>query len=141
MNDGYVPIFAYRFPFPTNDQRGITTGTSDDGTLPRVGAEFTFPLPAGSEINLRAGYFHEPAHGTRVRLAADTNADRLPDSGAEVTAPGFTDAFSISYNGGQGENHYSGGIGATISRVFSVDVAFDYSKTTKSGVVSAFFRF
>jgi hypothetical protein len=140
LNDGYVPIFAYRFGSPV--QRAISRGRSEDGTVPRVGAEYTVALQAGTELNFRAGYFREPSHGTRASLFPDNAPiDRQPDSDTAVDAAPFSQAYDTTFSGGERENHFSVGLGATIARRFSVDVAFDYSKTTKAGVVSALMRF
>ncbi len=140
LNDGYVPIFAYRYG-PGNVNRAISAGSSDDGTLPRVGAEFTLLAKAGSEVALRAGWYHEPAHGTKVLLYADANRDRIPDTNVPVNAAPISQAYQTTFDGGRAENHYSFGLGASFARRFSVDLAFDISKTTKSAVLSAFARF
>jgi long-subunit fatty acid transport protein len=140
LNDGYVPIFAYRYG-DNNANRAISQGTSDDGTLLRVGAEYTLVAKAGAELALRGGWYREPAHGTKVQLFEDENRDRIPDSNTPANAPPITQAYATTFDGGQAENHYSFGLGASFARRFSVDLAFDISKTTKSAVLSAFARF
>lgn len=140
LNDGYVPIFAYRYG-PDNASRAIGEGTSDDGTIPRIGAEYTLVAKAGSELALRGGWYREPPHGTKVPLFADDNRDRIPDSNTPVDAPPISQAYATTFDGGKAENHFSFGLGASFARRFSVDLAFDISKTTKSGVLSAFARF
>jgi long-chain fatty acid transport protein len=140
LNDGYVPIFAYRYG-ANNASRAISLGHSDDGTLYRLGAEWTLVAKAGSEVSLRAGWYHEPAHGTKVQLFADDDRNRIPDTSTPVNAPPISQAYATTFDGGDSENHYSFGLGAALARRFSIDLAFDISKTTKSAVLSAFARF
>ena len=124
-------------------QRYVSSGTSDDGTLFRAGAEYT--LTFGSTImNLRAGYYREPAHGMKIQLYPDADRDRRPDPGsspANLTSPPYTDAFATSFDGGKAENHVSFGLGVSIARHLSIDVAFDTSPSSQQGVLSAFYRF
>jgi len=140
LNEGYVPVFAYRYG-PGNASRAIGSGSSEDGTLPRVGAEYTLLAKAGAELALRAGWYREPAHGTKVPLFADDDRNRIPDSGQAVDAPPISEAYATTFDGGRAENHYSFGLGASFARRYSVDLAFDISRTTKSAVLSAFARF
>jgi hypothetical protein len=141
LNEGYVPIFAYRYG-AGNANRAIGRGESEDGTLPRAGIELALVATPGSEIVLRGGWYHEPAHGTKVPLYADESPrDRVPDSGTPVNAIPITQAYATTFDGGRSENHYSFGFGASFARRYSIDVAFDLSRTTKSAVVSAFARF
>lgn len=136
LNAGFVPLFAYS----GGGQRGLANGSSEDGTLYRIGAEYTVPFQNG-EVNLRAGWFREPAHGTKLALYDDADRNRIPDLTKPVDVPPFSQAYKVSFDGGEKEDHVSFGLGSTISRIFSIDLAFDIAKTTKSGVVSAFFRF
>src|SRR5207249_841279 len=130
------------FPLPTLEHRAIANGSSDDGTLPRVGAEFTIVSTSSTELSLRAGYFREPAHGTRLQLFLDENPrDRKPDTNVPANAPPFSQAYDTVFDGGRAENHVSFGLGATFSRRISVDLAFDVASTTKLGVLSVFGRF
>jgi long-subunit fatty acid transport protein len=139
LNDGFVPIFVYNPNSTTN--RAIASATSDDGTLPRIGAEFALASTSTAELSLRAGYFHEPAHGTKALLYPDLNKDRKPDNGTPIDAPPFSQAYAATFDGGVAENHYSFGLGATFARRYSVDLAFDIAQSTKVGVLSFFARF
>lgn len=150
LNDGFVPVFAYYGCPPgapagcpdTAKVRTITHGSSDDGTVPRIGAEYTAEFRSGQQLSLRAGWYREPAHGTKVALYPDANADRKPDGGAPVTIvnPPFSAAFATSYDGGHAENHWAFGAGATLGKIFSIDLALDLAKTTRQVVLSAFLR-
>ncbi len=150
FNDGYVPLFSYTgCPASagaacTADQRvrTVSKGESDDGTVPRVGAEYTFEFSSGTQLSLRAGWYREPAHGTKVALYPDQDRNRQPDSGspAKLVNPPFSDAFATSFNGGEAENHGSFGIGMLIGRHLSLDLAADFGKTSRQIVLSAFFR-
>jgi len=139
LNDGFVPLFAY----VVGGQRYVSSGESDDGTLYRAGAEYTFTLGT-TILNLRAGYYREPAHGMKIQLYPDADRDRRPDPGstaANLTSPPYTDAFATSFDGGKAENHISFGVGVSIARHLSIDVAFDTSPSSQQGVLSAFYRF
>lgn len=140
LNEGFVGFFVYK---PTTQERSVASGSGEDGTVPHVGLEYTFPT-AGVELSLRAGYYREPAHGTRLTLYPDLDKDGKPDPGSQpsrITDPPVSDAYDVSFDGGGIQNHVAVGVGASIARHLSVDAAFDYSKATKSFVLSAFYRF
>ncbi len=149
LNDGYVPLFAYCVKPPTSGScpltdRMISQGSNDDGTVPRVGAEYTLTVARGTDINVRAGWYREPAHGMKLTLYPDKDGDRRPDPGsAPITSsvPPFSEAYQTSFNGGQNENHVSFGVGTSLGRHFSFDLAVDLAKTTKLAVLSGFYRF
>ncbi len=144
LNDGFVPVFAFCGSGAcTPSTRTITRGTSDDGTLLRFGAEYTLRLSRATLVFLRAGYYREPAHGNKLALYPDVNRDRQPDSDVplDVTAPPYTAAYASTFDGGRDENHVSFGVGVSMSRAFSLDLAADLGDTTKSFVASAFYRF
>lgn len=147
LNDGYVPLFLYCrtravSPCPASD-RGISRGEARDATLVRLGAEYALHYSRKSEIVLRAGYYHEPAHGTELELFHDSDYDRRPDAGApiEITSPPYSDAYRRTFDGGTTEHHFSFGAGARIGRSFSIDLAADLAKSNESVVLSAFYRF
>jgi hypothetical protein len=150
LNDGFVPIFAYTgcpagapATCPASSQvRSISQGSSEDGTLPRAGAEYTAEFRSGQQVSFRAGWYREPAHGTRLDLYPDANKDRRPDGGSpvDIVNPPLTEAFHTSYDGGEAQNHYSFGAGATLGKAFSLDIAVDIGKTTRQLVLSAFVR-
>jgi long-subunit fatty acid transport protein len=150
LNDGFVPIFAYSgctagapASCPVSSRtRSISEGTSEDGTIPRVGAEYTAEFRSGQQVSFRAGWYREPAHGTEIDLYPDADRDRRPDGATpvEIVNPPLSDAFRTSYDGGEAQNHYSFGAGATFGKAFSLDLAFDIGKTTRQFVLSAFVR-
>jgi hypothetical protein len=147
LNDGYVPLFLYCAtrsvsPCPAQD-RGISNGEASDATLLRAGVEYALTYSRESEIVVRAGYYREPAHGTRLTLYHDADYDRRPDEGAslEITAPPYSDAYRRTFDGGTTEHHFSFGAGARIGRSFSFDLAADLAKSNQSVVLSAFYRF
>ena len=147
LQEGFVPIFAYctiqASPCPAQN-RVIPGGRGDDGTVPRVGAEWTLPFKGSLQVALRGGWHLEPAHGMKVDLYPDTDRDRRPDPGsvaAEILQPPLTDAFRTTYDGGKDEDHVSFGLGLTIGRKLSIDLAADLSSSNDAYVMSAFYRF
>ena len=147
LQEGFVPIFAYctiqASPCPAQN-RVIPGGRGDDGTVPRVGAEWTLPFKGSLQVALRGGWHLEPAHGMKVDLYPDTDRDRRPDPGsvpAEIVQPPLTDAFRTTYDGGKDEDHVSFGLGLTIGRKLSIDLAADLSSSNDAYVMSAFYRF
>jgi hypothetical protein len=80
----------------------------------------------------------------KVDLYPDADRDRRPDAGsvpAEIDQPPLTDAFRTTYDGGEDEDHVSFGLGMTVGRSLSVDLAADLSTSNDAYVVSAFYRF
>ncbi len=147
LQDGFVPIFAYctiqASPCPAQN-RVIPDGRAEDGTVPRVGAEWTLPLKGSLLVALRGGWHLQPAHGMKVDLYSDADRDRKPDPGsapAEIVQPPLTDAFQTTYDGGKDEDHVSFGLGLTFGRSLSIDLAADLSSSNDAYVLSAFYRF
>ena len=147
LQEGFVPIFAYctvqASPCPAQN-RVIPDGRGDDGTVPRVGAEWTLPLQGSFQLALRGGWHLEPAHGMKVDLYPDADRDRRPDAGsvpAEIVQPPLTDAFRTTYDGGKDEDHVAFGLGLTFGRTLSIDLAADLSTSNDAYVLSAFYRF
>lgn len=147
FNDGFVPLFVYcTNPLPTGcpvEARAVARGEADDGTLPRFGAEYTFTAGSSTEINLRAGYYREPAHGMRLVLYPDADRNRRADAApaVEVTNPPLSQAYRTAFDGGTPDDHVSVGLGATFGRTLSLDLAYDVGKASRQFVASAFFRF
>jgi hypothetical protein len=147
LQEGFVPLFAYctiqASPCPAQN-RVIPDGRGEDGTVPRAGAEWTIPLKGALQVALRGGWHRQPAHGMQLDLYPDTDRDRRPDPGsapAEIAQPPLSDAFDTTYDGGQDEDHVSFGLGLTLGRKLSVDLAADLSDSNDAYVVSAFYRF
>ena len=153
LNDSFVPVFAYtscaedvslqQCLSPTGKiRRAITTGASDDATIPRFGAEWGLGLSRTSTLFLRAGYYREPAHETQIGLLEDANGDRVPEAPIDLKMLPISDAFREgTNNGGEAQQHFSFGVGASLGRQFSIDVAADIGDTNRYFVVSAFYRF
>jgi hypothetical protein len=76
-----------------------------------------------------------------MRPDADQNA--IPDDASTVTitSPPFSAAFDTVFSGGKAQNHGTVGLGVTLSRRFSFDLAYDYSSTNRYFAASAFARF
>lgn len=146
FQEGFVPLFVYcqdiSVPACPADKRAISLAKNEDGYLPRFGAEYSLPIGA-TDLSLRAGYYREPAHGMTLDLFPDANRDRRADATPPIVVadPPLTEAYRVSFDGGVPDNHYAFGLGATISRSFSVDVAFDLGKASTQAVASLFVRF
>lgn len=147
LQEGFVPLFSYctvvESPCPSRN-RVISGGRGKDTTVPRAGAEWTLPLKGSAQVALRGGWHREPAHGMLVDLYPDADRDRRPDPGAaaaEIPQPPLTDAFLTTYDGGADEDHVSFGLGLTLGRKLSLDLAADLSDSSDSFVLSAFYRF
>jgi hypothetical protein len=79
-----------------------------------------------------------------VDLYPDADRDRRPDTGsipADIGQPPLSDAFDTTYDGGEDEDHLSFGLGLTLGRKLSIDLAADLARSNDSYVVSAFYRF
>ncbi len=147
LQDGFVPLFAYctvaASPCPAAN-RVIPEARAEDGTVPRAGAEWLLPWKGTLQVALRGGWHRQPAHGMKVDLYPDADRDRVPDAGsaaAEIVQPPLTDAFRTTYDGGKDEDHISFGLGLTLGRSLSLDVAADLSDSNDAYVLSAFYRF
>ena len=136
MSDGFVPVFAYR----SGTTRTIPWGEVDDGWVPRAGVEWTLPLKAG-DLSVRAGWYREPAHGLVIRLYPDANADRRPDCACAAAISPYSEAFSTTYDGGRADDHVSFGLGTTLARKLSLDLAVDIGSASRVVALSAFYRF
>lgn len=147
LQEGFVPLFAYctvpLSPCPAQN-RVVPGGRGEDAMVPRAGAEWTLPLKGSVQVALRGGWHRELAHGMLVDLYPDSDRDRRPDEGApaaEIPQPPLTDAFRTTYDGGTDEDHVSFGLGLTLGRKLSLDLAADLSDSSDSFVLSAFYRF
>lgn len=146
FQEGFVPLFLYcqdiTVPTCPVDKRAIAQARNADGTLPRFGAEYTVPM-GSTDLSIRAGYYREPAHGMTLDLYPDADRNRRADAAPPtiVSDPPLSAAYRVSFDGGVTDNHYAFGLGATISRAFSLDVAFDVGKASKQAVASLFVRF
>lgn len=144
LNDGFVHLYRY---FETNEAGtnfAIPVGSSKDATVLRAGLEYGLSLGTTGRVFLRAGYFHETAHGTRLSLKKDNAAPfGVPDDGTDYvfrTLP-IDQVLKGVYDGGEAQDHVAFGIGASLIRQLSVDVAYDWSREARYASASLFWRF
>ena len=144
LNDGFVHLYRY---FESNAQGttyAVPVGSSKDASVIRVGLEYAFSLGGSDLLFLRAGYFHETAHGTTLALKKDDLPPLgVPDDGTDkvfTTLP-VDQVLKGVYDGGSPQDHVSAGLGASLFRSVSVDLAYDWSKESSSFSASLFVRF
>lgn len=142
LNDGFVPAFSWiGLDSAGNEVEAVARGESDDVWVPRIGAEYTWIAKPDLHLHFRAGYYFTPAHATRILLYPDANGDRLPDSATPVDAQPYSRALQIAFEGGESEHRFSAGLGASIGRRISIDLAYEQGRFAKNFVASAFLRF
>jgi hypothetical protein len=142
LNDGFVPAFTWAgVDAAGNDVEGVASGRSSDVWIARIGAEYAITLKRDFHLYLRAGYYHTPAHATTITIVPDANDDRVADSAAPIQAHPYSRALEIAFEGGEPEDRVSFGIGASVSRWLSIDLAYEYGEFAKNFVCSAFVRF
>lgn len=144
LNDGFVHLYRY---FESNDQGttyAVPVGSSKDASVSRVGLEYAIPLGGSDLLFLRAGYYHETAHGTTLALKKDDLPPLgVPDDGSDKvfrTLP-VDQVLRGVYDGGSAQDHVSAGVGASLFRKLSVDLAYDWSEEASSFSASVFVRF
>lgn len=144
LNDGFVHLYRY---FESNEQGttwAVPVGSSKDANVYRVGLEYAFALGGSDLLFLRAGYYHETAHGTTLALKKDDLPPLgVPDDGSDkvfTTLP-VDQVLRGVYDGGSAQDHVSAGIGASLFRTLSVDLAYDWSEEASSFSASFFVRF
>ena len=139
--DRPLPVVSYRglagpFPgFPVGPLLAELT-PPDDVIVPRVGIEYV-ASSADLLLAFRLGYHREPARGVTADLKAY-------DSGGvayDVDDPPFSESVRTVYDGGQPDDRFSGGLGATVSRRVSFDLAFDLGRSSRVLSASLFYRF
>lgn len=144
LNDGFVHLYRY---FESNDDGtswAVPVGSSEDASVYRVGLEYALSLGGNDLLFLRAGYYHETAHGTTLALKKDDLAPLgVPDDGSDKvfkTLP-VDQVLRGVYDGGSAQDHFSAGLGASLFRKVSVDLAYDWSEEASSFSASVFVRF
>lgn len=144
LNDGFVHLYRY---FESNDLGttwAVPVGSSKDANVYRVGLEYALSLGGSDLLFLRAGYYHETAHGTTLALKKDDLAPLgVPDDGSDKifrTLP-VDQVLRGVYDGGSAQDHFSAGLGASLFRTLSVDLAYDWSEEASSFSASVFVRF
>lgn len=108
----------------------------DDVIVPRVGVEY---VASSGNILLafRLGYHREPARG----VTADLKARDTTGAEFDIDDPPFSAAVRTVYDGGRNDDRFCGGLGATVSRRVSFDLAFDVGRSSRVLSASLFYRF
>ncbi len=129
--------FAGPFPgFPVGPLLAEMT-PPDDVVVPRLGIEYV--ATSGSLLlAFRLGYHREPARGVTADLAAIEETTGTP---FDLDDPPFSGSVRTVYDGGRPDDRFSGGLGATISRKVSFDLAFDLGRSSRVLSASLFYRF
>jgi len=109
---------------------------ADDVVLPRAGVEYVSNT-SSLLLAFRLGYHREPARGVTADLAATDDAGTAYD----VDDPPFSSGVRTVYDGGRPDDRFSGGLGATVSRRVSFDLAFDLGRSSRILSASLFYRF
>ncbi len=107
----------------------------DDVIAPRIGIEY-IASTADFLLAFRLGYHREPARGVRANLSAYDQAGAY-----DMTNPPYSESVRTVYDGGQPDDRFSGGLGATVSRRVSFDLAFDVGRFSRVLSASLFYRF
>jgi long-subunit fatty acid transport protein len=107
----------------------------DDVIVPRVGVEY---VASTSDIlfAFRLGYHREPTRGVTADLKARDDVAEY-----DVADPPFSGSVRTVYDGGRPDDRFSGGLGATVSRRVSFDLAFDVGRSSRVLSASLFYRF
>ncbi len=142
LNDSFVPAFTWTGVDPSGqDVAGVARGGAADVWIPRIGTEYTWTAARDVHVYFRAGYHHIPAHSSKMVLYPDANDDRIPDSTVPLQAQPYSRALQIAFEGGEPEDRFSLGLGMSISRTLSFDLAYEYGDFSESFVLSGFYRF
>lgn len=96
-----------------------------DSNEVHFGVQYTIPV-GSSVIALRAGLWHDPAHGVRY-TGETTTADQVVQSSA--------------FTGGKSEMHYAGGLGLVIGEHVQIDGAYDSAPAVRTASASIVVRF
>jgi long-subunit fatty acid transport protein len=94
--------------------------TTDDANEFHFGFEYLF-VGMRYPLAVRFGLWHDPDHKLRY--------------------DGLDPGLRASFQGGEDEFHYAGGVGAIFGERFSIDAALDYSERRITTAFSAVFRF
>lgn len=140
--DRSLPTVSYRGfagPFP-----GVPVGPllaemrpPDDVVVPRLGVEYV-ATSGDLLLAFRLGYHREPARGVTADLVEIEETTGTP---FDVDDPPFSGGVRTVYDGGRPDDRFSGGLGATISRKVSFDLAFDLGRSSRVLSASLFYRF
>ena len=144
LNDGFVHLYRYFESNEAGTTYAVPVGSSKDASVFRIGLEYALPIGGSDLLFLRAGYYHETAHGTTLALKKDDLPPLgVPDDGSdkEFTTLPVDQVLRGVYDGGSPQDHVSVGLGASLFRRLSVDVAYDWSEESSSFSASLFVRF
>jgi long-subunit fatty acid transport protein len=138
--DRSLPTVSYvglAGPFPGNFYQSLLAELAppDDVIVPRIGIEYV-ATSANVLLAFRLGYHREPARGVTANLLARDDAGSY-----DVDDPPFSGGVRTVYDGGRPDDRFSGGLGATVSRRVSFDLAFDLGRSSRVLSASLFYRF
>lgn len=139
--DRSLPISSYKgrvgpFPgIPLVNPILAELAPPDDVILPRIGIEYVAST-ADLLLAFRLGYHREPARGVTANLSAYD-----PSGAYDITDPPYSESVRTVYDGGKPDDRFSGGLGATVSRRLSFDLAFDVGRFSRVLSASFFYRF
>lgn len=108
----------------------------DDVVVPRIGVEYVAST-ADLLLAFRLGYHREPARGVTANLSA-YDAEGVA---YDVSDPPYSESVRTVYDGGKPDDRFTGGLGATVSRRVSFDLAFDVGRFSRVLSASLFYRF
>jgi len=108
----------------------------DDVIVPRIGIEYVAST-ADLLLAFRLGYHREPARGVTANLSAYDAGGLAYD----VNDPPYSESVRTVYDGGKPDDRFTGGLGATVSRRVSFDLAFDVGRFSRVLSASLFYRF
>lgn len=141
--DRPLPVVSYSglagpFPgFPVGIPEGLLAELAPPGDVivPRIGVEYVATTP-NLLLAFRLGYHRENARGVTSNLSAYDSAGKY-----DVDDPPLSASVRTVYDGGRPDDRFSGGLGATVSRRVSFDLAFDVGRASKVLSASLFYRF
>jgi long-subunit fatty acid transport protein len=138
--DRALPIVSYAGiagPFPGSYEKSLLADLAppDDVIVPRIGIEYVAST-ADLLLAFRLGYHREPARGVTANLSA-----YYPSGAYDVTDPPYSESVRTVYDGGKPDDRFTGGLGATVSRRVSFDLAFDVGRFSRVLSASLFYRF
>jgi long-chain fatty acid transport protein len=139
--DASLPVVSYSgFVGPSAgffvDGALATIRPPDDVFVPRIGFEY---VASANSVRLafRVGYHREPARGVTASLAVKDASG----TSFEMTDPPYSAGVRTVFDGGRGDDRFTGGLGLTMGRAFSLDFAFDVGRSSRQLAASAFYRF
>jgi long-subunit fatty acid transport protein len=139
--DEPLDVISYRGlagPSPGVPVDGILAEISQppDVVVPRLGIEYVTSAES-LRLALRIGYHREPAHGVKENLVIRDSAGTAFD----LNDPPFSASVRTVFDGGRPDDRFSAGIGLTLNRFVSLDVAFEVGRASRELAASLFLRF